>query len=241
MSGEPISSAEEAPSREPSGIPYSRDRDRNTPWIVFGALLATLGGLGAFLVATNLADRVEVVVAANNVTAGEPITADDLTTVEIGGGDGAQAIAGDRIPDLIGSVSRSDVAAGTIVHPDQIIDASELTERTVVLGAEMTPGQYPLPSLIAGQVVQMIEVSGVTSFEGDGGGATVLGEATIVAVGQLSQPDDLLVSLSMAQRLAPLVSERAQQGRLRLVVIDDSDDVGTGLSRIVEPSRDAGR
>lgn len=216
-----MASAEAAARPEPSGIPYSRDRDRNTPWIVFGALLATLGGLGAFLVATNLADRVEVVVAAQEVVSGEPLTADDLTTVEIGGGDGAQAIAGDRIPDLVGSVSRSDLAAGTIIHPDQLIDASELKEGTVVLGTRMTPGQYPLSGLLAGQVVQMIGVSGETSFDDDDGGSAVLGEATIVAVGELSQPDDLLVSLRMAERLAPLVSERAQQGRLRVVVIDD--------------------
>lgn len=213
-----------APSTEPPGIPYARGRDRNTPWIVFGVLLATLGGLGAFLVATNLADRVDVVVAARDINAGEPLAADDLMTVSIAGGDGAQAIAGNRIPEFVGAVSRSDLAAGAILHPDQLVDAGELVERTVIVGAELTPGQYPLPTLAAGQVVQMVEVTGEASFDDAGGGGAVLGEATIVAARVLNNPDNLIVSFRMVESLAPLTSERAQQGRLRLVVIDDAED-----------------
>ncbi|HVM01329.1 MAG TPA: SAF domain-containing protein [Acidimicrobiales bacterium] len=77
----------------PAGIPYVRRRERNTRWVAFGLLLTTLGGLGAFVVATRLADRVDVVVAARPIDAGRPLTADDLTTVAIAGGDGARAPA----------------------------------------------------------------------------------------------------------------------------------------------------
>lgn len=219
---------EAPPSASPAGIPYARGRDRNTPWIVFGVLLTTLGALGAFLVASNLADRIDVVVTARAVRAGEPISPGDLTSVAIGGGDGARAIAASRLPELVDSVSRADLAEGTIIHPDQLVDAAELEERTVVVGAEMTPGQYPVASLASGQVVQMIGVSGETSFDDEGAGATVLGQATIVGVSTLSQPDDYLVSLRMVERLAPVVSERAQQGRLRVVALDGDDTVPTG-------------
>jgi len=209
--------------REVPGIPYARNRDRNTPWIVFGVLLATLGGLGAFLVATTLADRVDVVVAAREIRAGEPLTAGDLRIVAISGGDGARAIAGGRRTELLGSASTTDLEAGAILHPDQIVDVDELA-RKVVVGAALAPGEYPTAVLLPGQVVQVIGVSGETSFSDDEENYDVLGKATIVSVKALTRSDELLVSIRVEERLAPLISERAQQRRIRLAVVEDPVD-----------------
>ena len=211
-----------AAARQASGITYVRNRDHNTPWIVFGVLLATIGGLGAFLVATSLADRVDVVVAARAIPAGQPIAARDLKIVEISGGDGAQAIAGSRRSALIGSASTTDVAAGAILHPDQIVRPDELN-REVIVGAALEPGEYPLPLLVPSQVVQVIGVSGETRTGDDTDDFDVLGRATIVSTKTLGQNDEVLVSLRVPERLAPLISERAQQGRIRLAVIEDPE------------------
>ncbi|HEV2809670.1 MAG TPA: hypothetical protein VGV93_04630 [Acidimicrobiales bacterium] len=53
----------------------------------------------------------------------------------------------------LGVAERS--GGGTIIHPDQIIDARELTEGTVGVGTKLTPGQYPLPALLAGQLCRV--------------------------------------------------------------------------------------
>ena len=211
-----------AAARHASGITYVRNRDHKTPWIVFGVLLATMGGLGAFLVATSLADRVDVVVAARAIPAGQPLTARDLKTVEISGGDGAKAIAGSRRSRLVGSASTTDVAAGAILHPDQIVRPDEL-DREAIVGAALAPGEYPLPQLLPGQVVQVIGVSGDTNVRDGGDDVAVLGRATVVSVKSLERADELLVSLRVQERLAPLISERAQQHRVRLAVVDDPD------------------
>ncbi len=204
------------------GIPYARTRDRNTPWIVFGLLLATLGGLGAFLVATTLADRVDVLVAARDIEAGEPITAADLSTVAISGGDGARAIAASRKPALVGSASTTDVSTGAILHPDQIVAIDELARR-VIVGAALGPGEYPTAALVPGQVVQVISVSGETSFRNNEEAYDVLGRATVVSIKALVRTDELLVSMRVEQRLAPLISERAQQRLIRLAIVENPD------------------
>lgn len=219
---DPADDAAPPAQREASGITYVRNRDHNTPWIVFGVLLATLGGLGAFLVATSLADRVDVVVAARAIPAGQPIADRDLRTVEISGGDGAEAIAGNRKSTLVGSASTTDVAAGAILHPDQIVRLDELN-REVIVGAALAPGEYPLPLLVPSQVVQVIGVSGETGLRDDGDDFDVLGRATIVSAKALERTDEMLVSLRVQERLAPLISERAQQGRIRLAVIEDPE------------------
>lgn len=210
-------------AKEASGLPYARSRDRNTPWIVFGILLTALGGLGAFLVATSLADRVDVVVATRDISAGDPLTAGDLTVVAISGGNGARAIAGSRIPRLVGSVSRTDVRKGAILHPDQLVAADEVIERNVIIGVALAPGEYPLAAMAPNQVVQVIEVSGETSLGNDADGSAVLGRATIVAVHPLASTDDLLVSMRTGESLGPRVSERAQQRRIRLVLVENPD------------------
>lgn len=136
-----------APGGRPAGIPYVRRRERNARWVAFGLLLTTLGGLGAFVVATRLADRVDVVVAARPIDAGRPRTADDLTAVAIAGGDGARAIDAGRIPELVGSVStataRSFVrSAGALASvgrrmPEALIAATAL-ERNLALATRDT-------------------------------------------------------------------------------------------------------
>lgn len=211
-----------APGSQPAGIPYVRRRERNTRWVAFGLLLTTLGGLGAFVVATRLADRVDVVVAARAIDAGRPLTADDLTAVAIAGGDGARAIDAGRIPELVGSVSTADLPAGAIVHPDQLVPAGEAAERTVIVGAALAPGQYPLTDLVPGQVVQVIEVSGDTGFSDDEDRSAVLGRASVVSVRALNA-DELLVSLRVDEGLAPLLSERSQQRRIRLALVEEPD------------------
>lgn len=206
---------------DPAGVDFVKGRGRNAPWIVVGLLLAALGGIGAFVAATTLADRVSVVVAARDLTAGRPLERADLTTVDIGGGDGAKAIPAGRIPSLVGAVAETDAAAGSILHPDQVLPSDQLAGRMVIVGVALTPGQYPLSVLLPGQVVQVIKVSGETSASSDETqGGEVIGEATVFASKALARTDELLVSLRIDQRFAAEVSERAQQRRVRLAIVE---------------------
>lgn len=210
---------------EPAAIPYVRGRERNTRWVAFGLVLTLLGGLGAFVVAASLADRVDVVVAARPLDAGRPLAREDLKVVGIAGGDGARAIAAGQLESLVGSVPTSDLPAGAILHPDQIVAAEDSAERTVIVGAALAPGQYPLTDLSAGQEVQVIEVSGETGFSEDDDGSAVLGRGTVVSAKVLAG-DEMLVSLRVAEGMAPLMSERSQQRRIRLVLVEGA---GTGM------------
>lgn len=203
-----------------------------------GLFLSGIGGMGAFVAATRLADRVSVVVAARDITAGRPLERADLTTVDIGGGDGARAIPGGRIPSLVGAVTSTDAAAGSILHPDQVLPSDQAGDRTVIVGVALTPGQYPLSVLLPGQTVQVIRVSGETSASSEETeGGEVISEATIFATEALARPDELLVSLRIDQRFVAEVSERAQQRRVRLAVVEPP---GTTLTPPVSSSGSAG-
>jgi hypothetical protein len=175
-----------------------------------------LSALGAVVLFSSAADRVAVIGIARDVEVGQKLTEADLREVSIAGGGGLRSISADDATSVVGRTATVRLLAGSLLNPDQIADGRTLPEGTVVAGAVLKGGQYPV-GLAIGDTVDVIET--LTPDAGGAGQPVARGTATII---DIAEPDDgqsqMLVSLAVPADSATAVSAAGAAGRLSLVV-----------------------
>lgn len=210
-----------------AGMPVPPRRPRNTIWMVAGIALVLISGIAAASAISSLDDRVEVLVAARTIAEGAVVEDGDLRTASIAVDSGIRAIPPEEAAELIGQVAAGPVGEGSIVHRSQFVAGDAEGQPKVIVGLDLTAGQYPLAGLRPGDRVKVIEVSGANAafVQDSGAGASTgpreLAEGEVVDVVRLANNDRRLVSLRVSEAIASPLSERAHQGRIRLALIDD--------------------
>lgn len=196
--------------------PARSPRSRSTARIAIGVLVIALSALGAAVLFSSAADRVTVIGVARDVPIGQKITEEDLREVSIAGGSGLQSIPADDAATVIGRTASVQLIGGSLLNPGQLADGPSLPEGTVIAGAVLKGGQYPV-GLSIGDTVDVVET---TSPDASGVGEPVVrGRATVT---DIAEPDDgqsqLLVSLAVPSDAATAVSSAGAAGRISLVV-----------------------
>lgn len=196
--------------------PARSPRSRSTARIAIGVLVVALSALGAAVLFSSAADRVTVIGVARDVPIGQKITEEDLREVSIAGGSGLQSIPADDAATVIGRTASVQLIGGSLLNPGQLADGPSLPEGTVIAGAVLKGGQYPV-GLSIGDTVDVVET---TSPDASGVGEPVVrGRATVT---DIAEPDDgqsqLLVSLAVPSDAATAVSSAGAAGRISLVV-----------------------
>lgn len=196
--------------------PARSPRTRSTARIAIGVLVVALSALGAAVLFSSAADRVTVIGVARDVPIGRKITEEDLREVSIAGGSGLQSIPADDAATVIGRTASVQLIGGSLLNPGQLADGPSLPEGTVIVGAVLKGGQYPV-GLSIGDTVDVVET---TSPDASGVGEPVVrGRATVT---NIAEPDDgqsqLLVSLAVPSDAATAVSSAGAAGRISLVV-----------------------
>ncbi len=191
-------------------------RSRNTGRVAIGLIVLALSALGAVVLFSSAADRVAVIGIDRNVEVGQKLTEADLREVSIAGGGGLRSISADDAGSVVGRTATVRLLAGSLLNPDQIADGPTLPEGTVIAGAVLKGGQYPV-GLAIGDTVDVIET---TTPDASGAGQPVVrGTATVI---DIAEPDDgqsqMLVSLAVPADSATAVSAAGAAGRLSLVV-----------------------
>jgi hypothetical protein len=159
---------------------------------------------------------VTVIGVARDVPIGQKITEEDLREVSIAGGSGLQSIPADDAATVIGRTASVQLIGGSLLNPGQLADGPSRPEGTVIAGAVLKGGQYPV-GLSIGDTVDVVET---TSPDASGVGEPVVrGRATVT---DIAEPDDgqsqLLVSLAVPSDAATAVSSAGAAGRISLVV-----------------------
>ncbi len=205
-----------------TGLPIAPRRPRNTIWIIAGVALVVMSGLASASVVSSLSERVDVLVAARTIAEGEVIDPGDLRSVSIAVDPSIRAIPPSERDELIGHVATGPIGEGSVVHRSQFIAGDSEDQPKVIVGVALDAGQYPITGLRPGDRVKVIEVSGPNATFDDraASGPRELTEGEVVEVVRLSRSDSLLVSLRVNEAIATPLSERAQQARLRLALID---------------------
>jgi len=208
-------------------------RQRNAAAMIAGlAFIVIAGAIGAS-VASSFDDSIDVLVAANEIQEGQPISASDFRTVQIAAGDGdIQAVSPASIDDLIGRVAAGPIGEGSMIHPSQF--AVAFGEQQIVVGAALDPDQYPAGGLQVGDQVRLIALASTDTGIGFGsssddtfvaGQEITVGEISDVVA--LNNGTNLHFSIRVPESSANVVVQLVALNRLSVALLDESIDVDT--------------
>ncbi len=119
---------------------------RNLRLITGGVLASSLGGLGAAVLYSDLADTESVVAMRRTVYRGQQITAADLGEIALASGPGLDSVPALQVDDVVGQTALLDLAEGSLLTP-QAVGAPVVDAGVVRLGLRLGPGRLPVTEL----------------------------------------------------------------------------------------------
>ena len=208
-----------SPLRKTAGGLASPVRKRNTAAMIVGLAFVLVAAAMAASVASSFDDSINVLVAAEPIVEGQPVTADNFRTVKIAAGSGdIQAVSPESIPDLIGLIAAGPIGEGSLVHPDQF--AETLENERIVIGALLTPNQYPASGLKPGDRVRLISIAARSSDEDRFSSGQEVAVGEIIFVHEVR--DGLQVSIRVGESSANVVAQLIAQKRISIGLVDQS-------------------
>jgi len=169
-----------------SGGPVLRRRiSKARLLLAVGLVLAC--ALAGVIVAQRVDVRVPVLAAARAISAGQTVTAADVTTVKVAVEAGVATVPASQLSTVVGRVAAVPLVAGTLLSPAQFAGPVWPGSGEAVIAVPVKPGRLP-SGLPAGAHVTVLVVptgtpGGVTGSGGQGGQLHVeKATATVVAV-----------------------------------------------------------
>lgn len=206
-------SSSATPSR---GGPLRRPGRHNSGRIAAGLALIALSCLGAATLYSSAADRVEVIGIARDIPPGATVTEADLRKISISTGSGLQTLPVERASEVVGRTAGTGLTAGSLLNPDQLADGPALPAGTVLVGAVLKAGQYPV-GLRIGDTVEIVETpapDSTGSRDPESQGVGTVTDQSDLADGQSSRT----VSIAVPPDDSARISAAGAAGRLSLVV-----------------------
>ena len=203
----------------------AKPRQRQTHLVVVGVLLVAVCALGAVLLYRSAARRVDVLVAANDLQPGSPITSGDLRITRVSTDTNARFVAATNAAELIGRVPLGFVPSGTALNVGMVAPTPQLPAGDSVVGAVLDPGALPL-ALVSGETVEVLVTAAQTGPTQSGlassANPTEAGTAVVFSVNSMGvdAQGKVWVSLLAPDRLGATVAQAAQNGLLRLALVD---------------------
>ena len=138
------------------GAPPDNLRKRRMPEMAGGLLLVVVCALGALWWQASATERQPVLALRNSVERGDVVQLEDLQVVSIDTDQAIAVLADTESAQVIGRVARTDLAAGTLVTPEQFSSSSTLGADEAVVGLALDAGQFPSLSLATGDAVSVV-------------------------------------------------------------------------------------
>jgi Flp pilus assembly protein CpaB len=168
------------------GLRLSSGTHKRRPWqIGLGVALVLVCAAVAGALFQSSAQRVSVVVATKNLSAGTVLTAGDLGTASIPASSHITAMSAIGSSALVGHQLDTPVYAGQVMVKQMVSSTPQLAPGEQVVGMLLKGDQMPSVPLVAGDTVQVIAVPqpGQGSTVGGTIGSTLVASATVFAVG----------------------------------------------------------
>ena len=132
-------------------------RRRRPLLIAAGALLVVLGALGAYALAASSAQRIAVIGIASDVAWGEPITAADLTEVQIVVDPGLRPIRWSNEASVLGKRAAADLHVGGLLTDADVMTGQQVPPPgKALVGVAAKPGLLPATDLTPGERVLLV-------------------------------------------------------------------------------------
>ena len=130
-------------------------RRRDLPYLVLGVALVVAGALGAMLLSTRGAQRVDVVALARDVALGQPLAATDLRVEQVLAGSGVPVVEASDVASVVGRPAAVPLTAGHLLAPGDVGVPAWPPSGQVLMAVAVAPGAYP-PELAAGMHVLVV-------------------------------------------------------------------------------------
>jgi SAF domain. len=178
---------------------------RNVRWLAAGILAVCLGTLGSALLYGNLSQTEAVLIVQRTVYRDQVITANDLGVTSAVPAAGVAMVAADRLDEVIGRTARTDLATGTLLHPEGFGEPL-VGGGQVLIGLRLPAGRLPATSLPPGTAVLLVPVSRDAAAAADGPSISAR-----IATAATELPDgaallDVTVGQAEAERVAKLAA-----------------------------------
>ena len=179
--------------------------------LAVGLVLAC--ALAGVIVAKRVDTRVPVLAAAHAISAGQTVTAADITTVKVAAEAGVATVPASQLSTVVGRVAAVPLVAGTLLSPAQFSGPVWPGPGEAVIAVPVKPGRLP-SGLPAGAKVTVLVVpsgtpGGVTGTGGGQGGQPQVEKATATVVSVEAAADQsgatvvtLVLSATDATRVA---------------------------------------
>ncbi|MET8368127.1 SAF domain-containing protein [Micromonospora profundi] len=180
-------------------------------------LLIALGGLGAAFAVTSVRATGSYLAVARPVEVGREISADDLITVQVAGGQGLDPVPAARLDEVVGKRAAVALLPGTLLTLGQVTDAPLLGPGQQQIALGLKPAQVPARELHPGDKVLL-----VSTPDDNATGATATGTRFAATVIDMISPTDneRVLYLALPVRDVPAVVALAAQERLAVVLTE---------------------
>lgn len=133
-------------------------RERKPGLAALAVLLIVGGAALAGLLAIRADERVPVIVASTNISAGEQITEAHLRTMAVAADSDSLLIPESQVGQLVGQYATVDITGGQLVDTTMVGGEGLLDEGEVIVGATLAEGRMPGGGLSRGDDVDLIRV-----------------------------------------------------------------------------------
>ncbi len=193
-----------------------RQRRMRPGLLGLAVLLIALGGLGAAFAVTSVRATGSYLAVARSVEVGGVLSADDLVSVQVAGGQGLEPVPSGQLADVIGMRAAVSLTPGTLLTMAQLTDDPLLGPGQQQLALGLRAAQVPAPKLRPGDEVLLVSTPS-EDRSAPAGGATRF-TATVIDTTSTDDRDEVVVYLALAVRDVPAVVALAAQDRIALVL-----------------------
>lgn len=181
--------------------------------VVLAAALVVMGALLGVWVWSMTSSGVDVVVVRTAVDRGAVIAASDLASVRVTVDPSVHTVPASELQSLVGKRAASDLAAGTLVGPDEVVETVVPGAGESLVGVAIAPGMMPAEPLRRGDAIRLVQTPG-QSGEVVGQPQTISARVVAVTPGDTQTVVDVIVSSDRAAELAA----RSATGKVSIVL-----------------------
>ncbi|MEH0928837.1 SAF domain-containing protein [Micromonospora sp. CPCC 205558] len=206
----------DAPVNPPTVV---RQRRVRPGLLGLAVLLIALGGLGAAFAVTSVRATGSYLAVARPVEVGREISAADLVTVQVAGGQGLRPVPAGRLDEVVGKRAAVALLPGTLLTLGQVTDEPLLGPGQQQIALGLKTAQVPARELHPGDKVLLVSTPDKSTNSDT---ATAAGTRFAATVIDMVSPgnDDRVVYLALPTRDVPAVVALAAQERLAVVLTE---------------------
>ncbi|MEH1164659.1 SAF domain-containing protein [Micromonospora sp. CPCC 205539] len=181
-------------------------------------LLIALGGLGAAFAVTSVRATGSYLAVARPVEVGREISASDLLTVQVAGGQGLRPVPANRMDEVIGKRAAVALVPGTLLTLGQVTDDPLLGPGQQQIALGLKTAQVPARDLHPGDKVLLVSTP---DDNADASPASAGTRFTATVIDTVSPADDeKVLYLALTVRDVPAVVALAAQERIAVVLTE---------------------